>query len=253
MLLLFNRLTCQLIVPCSVRHITLTNVKKEAYIDFFCCWFYSIETGYKLTYKLADDSNLVLSKYGVDLYQNLMIFAPSVEEFGGDINVDEISKFIDNGGNVLVAGSSKSGDGLRELATECGFEIDEDGASVIDHLNYDASDSGDHTTIVVSPENLISSPLIAGEKNIAPLLYQGTGVLADRENGLTLQLLTADTTAYSYVPENSIKEYPHSTGRGTILIAALQARNNARVVFSGELMVFLYFATVIFANVTIQF
>lgn len=197
-----------------------------------------LENGYRLTFKLADDANLILSKYEVDLYKNLIVFAPSVEEFGGDISVEEIAKFIDNGGNVLVAGSSKSGDGLRELATECGFEIDEDGASVIDHLNYDASDEGDHTTIVVSPENLISSPLTVGEKNIPPLLYKGTGLLADRENGLTMQLLTADTTAYSYVPENSIKEYPHAVGHGTLLISALQARNNARVVFSGKLWTF---------------
>lgn len=193
-----------------------------------------LENGYRLTFKLADDANLILSKYEVDLYKNLIVFAPSVEEFGGDISVEEIAKFIDNGGNVLVAGSSKSGDGIRELATECGFEIDEDGASVIDHLNYDESDDGDRTTIVVSPENLISSPLAVGEKNIPPLLYKGTGLLADRDNGLTLQLLTGDTTSYSYVPENSIKEYPHAVGRGALLIAALQARNNARVVFSGK-------------------
>lgn len=191
-----------------------------------------------MTFKLADDANLVLSKYGEYLYKNLVIFAPSVEEFGGDISVEKISEFIDEGGNVLVAASSKSGEALRELATECGFEVDEDGAAVIDHLNYDTSDTGDHTRIVASPENLISSPNIVGSKNVAPLLYQGTGLLADRENSLVLQVLSADSTAYSYIPENSIKEYPHAVGRGTLLIAALQARNNARVVFSGSLFFF---------------
>lgn len=187
---------------------------------------------------MADDANLVLSKYGEYLYKNLIIFAPSVDEFGGDINVDKITEFIDGGGNVLVAASSKSGEALRELATENGFEVDEDGAAVIDHLNYDVSDAGDHTKIVASPENLISSPNIVGSKNVAPLLYQGTGLLADRENSLVLQVLSADSTAYSYIPENSIKEYPHAVGRGTLLIAALQARNNARVVFSGSLFFF---------------
>lgn len=200
--------------------------------------FLSSERGFKLTFKLADDANLVLSKYGEYLYKNLIIFAPSVEEFGGDINVDKIAEFIDNGGNVLVGGSSASGDSLRELATECGFEVDEEGASVIDHLNYDVSDLGDHTTIVASPENLISSPIIVGSKTVAPLLYRGTGLLADRENSLVLQVLAADSTAYSYIPENAIKEYPHAVGRGTLLIAALQARNNARVVFSGSLFFF---------------
>lgn len=35
-----------------------------------------------------------------------------------------------------------SGDPLRELATECGVEFDEEKTAVIDHLNYDVSDQG---------------------------------------------------------------------------------------------------------------
>lgn len=35
-----------------------------------------------------------------------------------------------------------------------------------------------------------------------------------------------------------MKEYPHAVGRKTVLIAALQARNNARIVFSGSLFFF---------------
>lgn len=192
-----------------------------------------------MNFKLADDSNLLLSKYGEYLYQNLIIFAPSVEEFGGSISVEAIAQFVDDGGNVLVAGSSTSGEAIRELASECGFEIDEENAAVIDHMNYDELlDTGDHTTIVASPKNLISSEIIVGSKTIKPLLYRGTGILADRENPLVLPLLTADSTAYSYVPDAPIKEYPHAVGKGTILIAALQARNNARVVFSGSLYFF---------------
>lgn len=169
----------------------------------------------------------------------MIIFSPSVEEFGGDLSVEKIAEYIDDGGNVLVAGSSRSGDALRDLASECGFEVDEEGASVIDHLNYDESDQGDHTTIVASPSNLIDSEIIVGpKKSINPLLYQGTGLLADRENPLVLQILTADSSAYSYVPETPIKEYPHAVGHGALLIAALQARNNARIVFSGSLYFF---------------
>ena len=33
-------------------------------------------------------------------------------------------------------------------------------------------------------------------------------------------------------------QYPHAVGKNTALIAALQARNNARVVFSGSLYFF---------------
>jgi len=218
---------------------TLVLVDNLAIRETHSIFFKSLqERGFKLTFKLADDANLVLVKYGEFLYKNLVIFAPSVEEFGGELNVDKITEFIDNGGNVLVAGSSSAGDALRELATECGFEVDEEGAAVIDHLNYDVSDQGDHTTIVAPASNLIKSSIIVGEKSGSPLLYRGTGLLADRENKLVLQLLTAESTAYSYVPENPIKEYPHAVGRGVLLIAALQARNNARVVFSGSLYFF---------------
>lgn len=196
------------------------------------------ERGYTLTFKSADDANLVLTKYGEFLYEHLIVFAPSVEEFGGALSVETITEFIDGGGNVLVAGSSSSGDVLRELASEVGFEVDEEGASVIDHLNYDVHDLGKHTLIVADPENLIDAPVIIGSRNIPPLLYQGTGLVADRDNPLVLQILSAQSSAYSYVPDEAVKEYPHAVGKNTLLIAALQARNNARVVFSGSLYFF---------------
>lgn len=172
------------------------------------------------------------------MYQHLIIFAPSVEEFGGILSVEAITDFIDGGGNVLVAGSSQSGDALHELASECGFEIDEEGSAVIDHLNYDVSDNGYHTKIVADSVNLIDASAIVGSKNVPPLLYQGTGLIADIENPLILRLLTASSSAYSYNPQTPIKEYPHAVGKNTLLIAALQARNNARVVFSGSLYFF---------------
>lgn len=119
------------------------------------------------------------------------------------------------------------------------MQIDEEGASVIDHLNYDASDDGQHTKIVASSANLIDAPIIVGKKEgLAPLLYKGTGLIADRDNPLVLPLLRADSSAYSYNPENPIKEYPHAVGKNTLLMAALQARNNARVIFSGSLYFF---------------
>lgn len=86
-------------------------------------------------------------------------------------------------------------------------KVDEEGAFVIDHLNYDVSDDGQHTKIVASPDNLIDAPVIVGpKKSTNPLLYQGTGLVVDPENPLVLPLLTADSTAYSYIPDQPIKE-----------------------------------------------
>ncbi|KAL1494733.1 hypothetical protein ABEB36_010281 [Hypothenemus hampei] len=229
-----------LVIGAKAQGNTLVLLDNQVIKETHSLFFKSLQDrGYSLVFKIADDASLNLSKYGEYLYENLIIFAPSVVEFGGNLNVDTVTQFIDNGGNVLVAGSEVTGDVLRELASEVGFEVDEEGAFVIDHLNYDISDEGQHTKLVISSENLIDAPVIIGsKKGIAPLLYQGTGILVDSENPLVLPLITADSTAYSYQPDHPIKEYPHAIGRDTVLIAGLQARNNARVVFSGSISFF---------------
>ena len=192
--------------------------------------------GYQLTFKLADDPNLALSKYGEYLYEGLIVFAPSVEEFGGSIDVNAITDFVDNGeGNVLIAASSEVGEILRDLGMEVGLELDERGTSVIDHLNYDVKDQGDHTLIVVDPANVIDADLIVGKKSDSPYLYRGLGMTSDPENPLILEIMTGATTSYSYFPTDAIEEYPHAVGKSTLLIAGLQARNNARLVFSGSI------------------
>lgn len=118
-----------------------------------------------------------------------------------------ITDFIDGGGNVLVAASSNVGDAIRELASEVGFEVDEEGAAVIDHLNYDASDDGTHTLVIASTDNLINAPAIVGDKSkIKPVLYRGVGIISDQNNPLVLDVLMASSTAYSYNPQKRITE-----------------------------------------------
>uniref|UniRef100_A0A0P4W9M7 Dolichyl-diphosphooligosaccharide--protein glycosyltransferase 48 kDa subunit n=1 Tax=Scylla olivacea TaxID=85551 RepID=A0A0P4W9M7_SCYOL len=196
------------------------------------------ERGHELTVKVADDPSLQLSRYGEYLYQNLVIFAPGVEEFGGALSVETIVEFIDGGGNVLVAGSREAADLIRELVTEVGVEMDEEGAAVIDHLHYDANDDGQHTLIAAPSSGLIDSEVMVGARDAIPLLYRGTGLITDADNPLVLPVLRAPSTAYCYSPTQAITDYPHATGQNMLLVAALQARNNARVVVSGSLEFF---------------
>lgn len=67
------------------------------------------------------------------------------------------------------------GEAIRDLATECGVEFDDEATSVIDHLNYDVADSGKHTLIVADPKNLLKAPMMVGDKATNPLLFQGVG------------------------------------------------------------------------------
>jgi len=194
------------------------------------------ERGHEVTVKSADEPSLMLTRYGEALYDNLVLFCPGVEEFGGALSVEAIVSFIDEGGNVVVAGSSEATDLVRELAAEVGVEVDEEASAVIDHLHHDTRlDDGQHTTIAAPVAGLLASPLVVGATPKAPLLYKGAGLTTDPENPLLLPLLRAAPTAYSHHPANPITQYPHATGTGVVLLAALQARNNARVLVSGSL------------------
>uniref|UniRef100_A0A8C7E6Z5 Dolichyl-diphosphooligosaccharide--protein glycosyltransferase 48 kDa subunit n=1 Tax=Naja naja TaxID=35670 RepID=A0A8C7E6Z5_NAJNA len=178
------------------------------------------ERGFDLTFRTADDPGLSLIKYGEFLYDNLVVFSPSVEDFGGNINVETIAAFIDGGGNVLVAASSDIGDPLRELGSECGIEFDEEKTAVVDHHNYDVSDPGQHTLIVADSENLLKAPTIVGKKPHNPILFRGVGMVADPDNPLVLDILTGSSTSYSFFPDKAITQYPHAVGKNTLLIAA---------------------------------
>lgn len=155
------------------------------------------------------------------------------------MNAQTIADFIDNGGNVLVAANENAGEAIRQLAIECGLEISEEKAIAIDHFNFDVNDNGVHSLLVLNKENLISAKTMVGNKNkLNPILYRGVGIASDPNNELVLDVLVGSATTYAYNPSKKISHYPHAVGRNTGLISALQARNNARVLFSGSLEFF---------------
>lgn len=112
-----------------------------------------------------------------------------------------------------------------------GVEIDEEGTSVIDHMNYDVSDAGDHDLIVA--DDFISAGVIVG-KSPAPVLFKGVGMAADSSNPLVIDILRASSTAYSHAVDQDILEYPLAIGSNLLLVAGMQARNNARIAIFGS-------------------
>nr|ACO15465.1 Dolichyl-diphosphooligosaccharide--protein glycosyltransferase 48 kDa subunit precursor [Caligus clemensi] len=196
------------------------------------------DLGLDLTVKTSEDPSIEVKKYGEFLYEHILILSPNVEEFGGGLSPEGLAEFIDAGGDVFVAGVESS-NVLRELASEVGFEVDEEGTTVLDHSSYDSvkDEEGLHAVIIAEPKKHLQkaivgqSPLLKEDK---PLLFRGAGILAD-ENPLVLPILRASSYAYSHNPLKPISDYPHAVGKNTLLIAGLQARNNARVVFSASL------------------
>ena len=64
---------------------------KESHSTFFKSL---TDMGFSLTYKTADDPSIVLKKYGAFLFDHLILFSPSVEEFGGDLKVEGMSTYL---------------------------------------------------------------------------------------------------------------------------------------------------------------
>ncbi len=133
--------------------------------------------GFQITFKLADDSELSLSKYNEYLFDHLVLFCPNVIEFGGSLSTKAVVDFIDAGGNVLVGANSQLSEPIKEIAAECGVEFGDEDTFVIDRFNADVNDEGYGTLIANDAKYLINNKLIVGDKakQGAPVLYRGVG------------------------------------------------------------------------------
>jgi len=183
---------------------------------------------------------------------------------GGSLSVEAILDFIDQGHDVILATDSDATWVTRELASSVGVEIDDEGTFVIDHFNFDARDSGSHTLFAAS--NIAPVKAVVGERKINPVLYRGyamrcdtmmvlqqsthylrayllaclvdgissAGLILNPENQLVFPVLSGSSTCYSATPGDAIEEIKIA-GTSTVLVASLQARNNARVTVFGSL------------------
>ncbi|VFQ72151.1 unnamed protein product [Cuscuta campestris] len=195
--------------------------------------------GYNLDFKLADDPKIALQRYGQYLYDALILFSPSIDRFGGSVDVAGILDFVDSGRDLILAADASASGLIREIATECGVDFDEDpSALVIDHTRYAVSDAeGGHTLIAAT--DFIQSEIILGSKTIeAPILFHGIGHSVNPANSLVLKVLSASPAAYSANPKSKLSDPPALTGSAISLVSVIQARNNARILISGSLSMF---------------
>ncbi|XP_047311761.1 dolichyl-diphosphooligosaccharide--protein glycosyltransferase 48 kDa subunit-like [Impatiens glandulifera] len=203
-------------------------------------YFNSLRTrGYELDFKLADDPKIALQRYGQYLYDGLVLFAPKAERLGGSIDAAAVLDFVDSGHDLIIAADTNASDLIREIATECGVDFDEDSSAiVIDHTSYAVSHTeGDHT--LIASDHFIQSDALLGSKKIeAPVLFQGIGHSLNPANSLVLKVLSASSSAYSANPKSKLSSAPTLLGSTISLVSVVQARNNARVLISGSLSMF---------------
>ncbi|GAM20895.1 hypothetical protein SAMD00019534_040700, partial [Acytostelium subglobosum LB1] len=187
------------------------------------------DKGYQLNYVQASEQ-VKLEKYGDFFYDNLIVFAPTSDDI--TLTSADIINFIDAGNNVLMAGDYIVSDTIRDVASEIGIDIEDDKTNVFDHYNFDKSES--QHNLIVGDRFIQDSSIILKDKK-APVLFKGIGH-SIRNNPLNYAILTGVSTAYSAKLSTGASTKLYGTSVG--LVSSLQARNNARVTFSGSLDLF---------------
>ncbi|KAF9620256.1 hypothetical protein IFM89_010991 [Coptis chinensis] len=174
---------------------------------------------YHLDFHLATDSNLKLSQHGEYLYDGLILFSPTVQKFGGSLDLNSVLGFVDSGRNLILAVDESASDLVKEIATECGVDFDEDsGAVVIDHGSFA---DGDH--MLIASDDFIDSDVILGKEKIeAPVLFKGIGHALNPVNSQVLKVLSASPWAYSANPESKLSSPPSLTGSRISLVSVVQ-------------------------------
>mmetsp|Transcript_65641 Transcript_65641/g.129115 ORF Transcript_65641/g.129115 Transcript_65641/m.129115 type:complete len:459 (-) Transcript_65641:92-1468(-) len=194
--------------------------------------------GHQITYQSTSASKLKLKEYGEYNYDNVIIFAPNADKLGS-VSFNDIIRFSDAGGNVLIAASKDVSDNVRDLVESFGISINKKGSEVIDHFEtLEAFDISLQNTHILARQASTSKAVLgsyASDSSRAPVLFHGVAQsLVDSENVLALRVLEGNPSTYSAIPNKAAE----TSGQDALLVTAVQGRNNARVVVSGSLDMF---------------
>ncbi|KAI9339964.1 Dolichyl-diphosphooligosaccharide--protein glycosyltransferase subunit WBP1 [Obelidium mucronatum] len=197
--------------------------------------------GFSLTFKAASDESASLVVWEELAYHHLLVLADYAA--GPSFAPAKVIDFVNRGGNVLIAASSKVSETIRDIGIELSADFDEKGNAVFDALH-----SVDGKPNVVVADRVVGETVIVPsslKKSIksgnTPLIFKGVGHRLTGKNPLIVPVLVGNPTSYSFLESSKGKTAPPAgalSGSTLVLVSALQARNNARVVFSGSVDLF---------------
>ena len=202
-------------------------------------WNQITEMGYEITFKMVYDKEIELTNYGEYIYENIIFFAPTyVDAKKNDITIEKLLKFIDDGHDLMIFGSSDSGKFIRNLVNEFGADFDDFDSEVKDSVYlHSSSDSGLNKQLlnlyddeIIISKNVIGiNPIFKSPKGY--ILYKGIGMDLDPQNKYVFPILSGDKNSYS-VSKDTGEVF--SNGEHIKLVTGYQARNNRRVVVLGS-------------------
>jgi oligosaccharyltransferase complex subunit beta len=171
------------------------------------------------------------------LYDHVFLLDPALQELGGGpLGFGSLLDFVNQGGNVLVATDSSTSETLRDFALEFSVDFDDQGTSVLDYFHS----LDEPSLLVLSSGTFPSKAPFSTNKN--PILFQGLGHRLSGKNQLSFPLLSAHPSSFSYSLKD-LQDDPSLRGNPILgsdlsLVSLFQARNNARLVFTGSTLMF---------------
>ena len=203
-------------------------------------WKQITDMGYEIDFKMATDKEIKLTNYGEYIYDNIIFFAPTFTDTKkNEINIQNILKFIDDGHDLMVFGSSDASKFIRELVNEFGVDYDDYDSQIKDslYLHPNSGIKGLNSQLLnLHDDEIIISKNIIGINNIfnkpnGYILYKGIGMDLDPQNKYVFPILSGDKNSYS-VSKSTGEVY--SNGEHIKLVNGYQARNNRRIVLLGS-------------------
>ncbi|KAJ1735532.1 oligosaccharyl transferase glycoprotein complex, beta subunit [Coemansia sp. Benny D160-2] len=200
------------------------------------------QRGFEVTTSQAGNGTMALHVGGERAFDHAMLLAPGSKRFGAGLTISDFTRFVDDGGNLVLAASSETSDFHRRLAAQFGVEFEKPGTQVTDHVSNlkDGSgdgSGGDHT--IVASTRFAEAPAVLSrrftQRNADRVYFKG---IAHRcsESPLLVPLLSAARTTYS--GKDALADGTVASGQALGLVSVFQARGNARVAVSGGVSLF---------------
>lgn len=186
--------------------------------------------GYDVDLRLAMDGTVPFKEYGRYAYDHVAIFVKEALAAGTGLTADKLLDFVDAGGNLMISSQGALGGMLSEVAVETGVRFPGKGkrdSLIRDFSNtVEALDDGSRTSIWAKVK--VAKPVSQVEGLVA---YKGVSLQLGGENNLLKPMIVANKEAVHSKAERLTKEE-------MVLVAGLQALNNARMVFAGSVDLF---------------
>ena len=244
--MLDNKITLSTLIIFLICFLTIESKKTLVLLDDWnnvdtnsVFWSQITNMGYQITFKMANDKDIQLTNYGEYLYENIIFFAPTyVDSQKNDITIEKLLKFIDDGHDLMIFGSSDAGKFIRNLVNEFGADFDDFDSEVKDSVYlHSGSESGLNRQLLdLKDDEIIISKNVIGINTIFKkpkgyILYKGIGMDLDPQNKYVFPILSGDKNSYS-VSKSTGEVF--SNGEHIKLVNGYQARNNKRVVVLGS-------------------